>query len=64
MYVCMHIYIYIYIYIYMAESLCCTPETNTTLQINYTSLKIFLKRMRRHEGGKKSSGEKRTLLTL
>ena len=25
------IYIYIYIYIYVTESLCCTPETNTTL---------------------------------
>ena len=24
-----NIYIYIYIYIYIAESLCCTPETNT-----------------------------------
>ena len=27
------------IYIYMSESLCCTPETNTTLWFNYTSLK-------------------------
>ena len=24
-------YIYIYIYIYIYDSLCCTPETNTTL---------------------------------
>ena len=24
-------YIYIYIYIYISESLCCTPETNTTV---------------------------------
>ena len=23
----------------MTESLCCTPETNTTLSINYTSIK-------------------------
>ena len=36
-YVCMYIYmyicvcIYIYIYIYMADSFCCTIETNTTL---------------------------------
>ena len=29
-------YIYIYIYIYIKESLYCTQETNTTLQINYT----------------------------
>ena len=27
------------VYIYMAESLCCTPETNTTLSINYTPIK-------------------------
>ena len=27
------------IYICITESLCCTPETNTTLQINYTSIK-------------------------
>ena len=27
-------------YIYITESLCCIPETNTILQINYTSLKI------------------------
>ena len=26
-----NIYIYIYIYIYKTESLCCIPETNTTL---------------------------------
>ena len=26
-------------YIYITESLCCTLETNTTLQINYTSIK-------------------------
>ena len=34
MYVCVYIYIYIYNMIYKAyitESLCCTPETNTTL---------------------------------
>ena len=28
-----------YMYIYVTESLCCTPETNTTLYINYTSIK-------------------------
>ena len=27
------------VYICITESLCCTPETNTTLQINYTSIK-------------------------
>ena len=27
---------------YVAESLCCTPETNTTLQINCTSIKMLL----------------------
>ena len=30
-----------YIYIYIAESFCCTLETNTTLQINYTSIKKY-----------------------
>ena len=28
----MEIYIYIYIYIYKTDSVCCTPETNTTLK--------------------------------
>ena len=27
---------------YITESLCCPAEINTTLQINYTSIKIFL----------------------
>ena len=36
-YIFMHITFYIYIYI--AESLCCTPEANTILHINYTSIK-------------------------
>ena len=26
---------------YVAESLCSTPETNTTLQIDYTLIKTF-----------------------
>ena len=30
-YMCVYIYIYIYIYIYTSESLCYTPETDTTL---------------------------------
>ena len=34
-----YIYIYIYIYTYITESLCCRPETNTTLYVNYTSIK-------------------------
>ena len=29
--ICVCVYIYIYIYIYITDSLCCTPETNTTL---------------------------------
>ena len=32
-----------YIYVSITESLCCTPETNTILQINYTSVKIKIK---------------------
>ena len=27
-------------YMYITESLCCTAEINTTLQINYTSIKF------------------------
>ena len=39
-------------YIYITGSLRCTPETNTTLYINYTPIKIFKKKeslMRLHE---------------
>ena len=40
---------YIHIYMYMTESLCCTPETNTTWQINYTSIfKIKKKKKKRN----------------
>lgn len=31
--------VYAYIYIYISESLCSTLETNTTLRVNYTSIK-------------------------
>ena len=31
-------YVQIYTYIYINESLFCTPETNTALYINYTSI--------------------------
>ena len=36
-----YIYRYIYIHIYITESLCCTPETNNSVN-NYTS--IFFKK--------------------
>ena len=39
----MHIYMCIYIYIYKTESVLCTPETNTTLQIYCTSIKKKIK---------------------
>ena len=32
------LYIYTYICIYIYKSLCCTSETNTTLQFNYISI--------------------------
>ena len=32
-----------------ADSLCCTPETNTTLEGNYTQIKIFFKKRKREE---------------
>ena len=31
-------YIFLCVCIYVTGSLCCTPETNTTLQINFTSI--------------------------
>ena len=34
-------YIYTHIHIYKIESLCCRVEINTTLKINYTSIKYF-----------------------
>ena len=37
-YIYIYIYMYIYMYIYITESLCYTPETNTILKINYTSI--------------------------
>ena len=40
----MYRYRYIYIYIYLlqrSEMLCFVPETNTTLEINYTYIKFF-----------------------
>ena len=33
---------YVCVYIYKTESLCCKPEINITLQVNYTPIK-FLK---------------------
>ena len=33
-----------YLYIYITESLCCTAEINTTLQINYISIKLIFKK--------------------
>ena len=36
---CVYIYIHTYIHTYIHESLCCAPEDNTTLYINYTSIK-------------------------
>ena len=47
-----YIYIYIYIYyIYIPESLCCMAEINTTLEINYTSIKknLFCHQTMRHQ---------------
>ena len=36
------IYTHTYIYTYMADSFCCTGETNTTLKSNYTTIRINL----------------------
>ena len=33
----------------ITDSLCCTPETNTTLQINYTPIKFFFKKVNESE---------------
>ena len=34
----------------VADSLCCTAETNTTLYSNYTPIKINLKKSEKEEG--------------
>ena len=34
-----HTHTHTHTYIWINESLCCTPKTNTILQINYTSIK-------------------------
>ena len=45
-------YMYMYIHILKTESLCYTPETNTTLEINYTSIKkIRLKKKEKKNAG-------------
>lgn len=31
-------YLYIYTYIFIIDSLCCVPETNTTLLVDYTPI--------------------------
>ena len=36
--------------IHIADSLCCTAETNTTLYSNYTPIKINLKKSEKEEG--------------
>ena len=39
------IYVYIYVCVCISESFCCTPESNATLRINYTSiLKKWIKK--------------------
>ena len=39
-----YIYTHIFSYIYITESLCCTPETNRTLSIDYISIKKNFKK--------------------
>ena len=34
----------IYMYAFVTKSLCCTPETNTTLYLNCTPIKKFLQK--------------------
>ena len=38
MYVYVCIYIYVHIHVYIAELVCCTPKTNTTLKMNYVAI--------------------------
>ena len=33
----------------MTESFCCTPETNATLSVNYTTVKTFLVQAKNRE---------------
>ena len=43
-YIYIHIYLYIYTHTYITELLCCIPETNTILLINYTPIKLNSKK--------------------
>ena len=38
------------IHVCITDSLCCTAQTNTALQINYTPIKINLKKKKEREG--------------
>ena len=48
-YVCVCVQGYEYMYVYKTESLCCTPKTNTTLWINYTSIKNIYKNINHNQ---------------
>ena len=37
-YICVCVCVYVCTHTYIAESLCCSPETNATFYINYTSI--------------------------
>ena len=43
-----YIYMYTYIYIYISESSCCIQEANTILEINYTSIKITKRNVKKN----------------
>ena len=38
-----------YIFTCMTDSICCTPETNTTLKVNYTPIKFKKKKKKERE---------------
>ena len=40
-YICTNMHTHTHTHKYKTELLCCIPETNITLQINYTSMKNF-----------------------
>ena len=62
-YVCVCVCVCVYIYI-KTESLCCTPKTNSTLSINYTSIKKKKKKTLRPKTSQEATPEPRLEMSV
>ena len=49
--VCVYLCVCVCVYTHIIDSLCCTAETNTTLQINYAPMKVNYKKKKKTSGG-------------